>query len=75
MFGPLEIEWHSFVNCGVKHDQDPNTKEITLDQDHYIKGIKTIPVTDYQSLGETDKCNDKLHTLYWSIWEPWLMPN
>ena len=37
VFGSLKVEWHSFVNCGVKHEHNPTTKEITLDQDHYTK--------------------------------------
>ena len=43
VFGQLKIDWNSFTNCGVRHTQDPQTKEVKLDQDEYIKGIKAHP--------------------------------
>ena len=46
VFGPLKIECRSFVNCGVKHEQNTTTKEIALDQAHYSRGIHAIPVTE-----------------------------
>ena len=30
VFCELNVEWHSFTNCGVRHYQDTCTKEITL---------------------------------------------
>ena len=30
-FGELKITYHTFLNCGVQHTQDPKTQEITLD--------------------------------------------
>ena len=29
VFGELKVEWHTFTNCGVRHIQDPVTKDIT----------------------------------------------
>ncbi len=29
-FGELKILWNDFTNCGVHHEQDTKTKEITL---------------------------------------------
>lgn len=67
VFGKLKIEWHSFTNCGVRHIQDPTTKEVTLDQTDYIAGIKHCIHPDIQSQGpETDACAS-LHEVYWSV--------
>ena len=41
-FGKLTIEWHEFTFCGIKHVQDPNSKEITLDQTSFLKAIKPM---------------------------------
>ena len=56
-FGKLKIDWHSFTNCGIRHIQDPNTLEITLDQTEYIKGVKTITHPDLKSKGKDEKCS------------------
>ncbi len=32
VFGDLTIQWNSFVHCGVQRTQDPQTKEVALDQ-------------------------------------------
>ena len=37
VFGQLKIEWHEFTNCGIRHSQDPKTKQVKLDQMEYIK--------------------------------------
>ena len=31
-FGKLEVERRRFVHCGIRHIQDPHTKEVCLDQ-------------------------------------------
>ena len=41
-FGELKINWHVFTNCGVRHMQNTNTKEISLDQIEYAAKLKTI---------------------------------
>eukprot|EP00969_Alexandrium_andersonii_P142588 6304918-Alexandrium_andersonii.AAC.1 len=32
VFGKLKLEWHTFTDCGVRHAQNPQTKDVTLDQ-------------------------------------------
>ena len=41
-FGKLTIEWHEFTFCGIKHVQDPHSKEITLDQTSFLQAIKPM---------------------------------
>ena len=41
-FGKLTIEWHNFTFCGIKHVQDPKSKEITLDQTAFLAAIKPM---------------------------------
>ena len=67
VFGQLKIDWHSFTNCGVRHTQDPKTKEVRLDQDDYIKGIKLCVSPEIMSEKPESKCGTELHAQYWSV--------
>ena len=42
VFGQLKIDWNNFTNCGVRHTQDPKTKEVSLDQIAYAKNLRSI---------------------------------
>lgn len=42
-FGKLEIHWHQFTFCGIKHIQNPETCEIEMNQTEFIKAIKVMP--------------------------------
>ena len=42
-FGELIVQWHTFTNCGIRHIQDPETMEISLDQFEYIAALKQLP--------------------------------
>ena len=66
-FGQLKIDWNNFTNCGVRHEQDATTKEVTLDQNEYIKGIKTCVHPDISSAGAETKACAELHAQYWSV--------
>ena len=67
VFGEMVISWHSFTNCGVRHIQNPTTKEITLDQSEYIAGLKIIPTSAYAGNSSNTPCNPVLHQLYQSL--------
>lgn len=41
-FGKLTTEWHNFTFCGIRHVQDPDSKEITLDQTSFLAAIKPM---------------------------------
>ena len=47
-FGKLDIHWHEFTFCGIRHVQHRDTFEITLDQTEFIKAIK--PMSDPEIL-------------------------
>ena len=66
-FGQLKIDWNNFTNCGVRHRQDTTTKEVTLDQDEYIKGIKLCVHADISSVSSESKAGNDLHAQYWSV--------
>ena len=40
--GETKIEWNNFTNCGVRHIQETNTKEVSLDQEDYIRGPQAV---------------------------------
>ena len=42
VFGKLTISWNDFTNCGVRHVQNPQTKEITLDQIAFAQTLRKI---------------------------------
>ena len=67
VFGELKIEWHSFTNCGVRHIQDQQTKEITLDQIVYVGNLRPIVHARVQHSKPEDLCCLKLHKLYTSL--------
>ena len=60
-FGQLKIDWNNFTNCGVRHKQDVTTKEVTLDQDDYIKGIKLCVHADIRSAGTETRAVSYTH--------------
>ena len=66
-FGQLKILWHDFVNCGVQHSQDKNTKEITLDQNAYAQTLKKIVHPELPSGKAEDAAPTELHKLYMSL--------
>ena len=66
VFGDLKVEKHRFTNCGVRHIQDPQTKEVTLDQTEYISALKPITHSELSSSSETD-CSQELQGLYMSL--------
>ena len=67
VFGELKNEWRNFNNCGVRHVQDANTKEITIYQSQYIQGIHTLTHADLSCKPAEDFCSPEMHQLYWSI--------
>ena len=67
VFGKLKIEWNNFTNCGVRHKQDTTTKEVTLDQDDYIKGIKLCTHPDLTGKKPEELACTELHQQYWSV--------
>ena len=67
VFGPLKINWNNFTNCGIRHAQNIETKEITLDQTEYIQQIKPIIHADLRNKLPDEVCVHELHMLYWSV--------
>ena len=67
VFCELKIEWNNFTNCGVRHRQDTTTKEVTLDQDDYIKGIKLCTHADLTGKPPEELACTELHHEYWSV--------
>ena len=41
-FGELILQWHNFTNCGIRHIQDPETFECSMDQIEYVNALKQI---------------------------------
>ena len=66
VFGDLKVDRNEFTNCGVRHIQDPTTKEVTLDQIEYIKCLKPIIHPELSGDSETD-CSPELQALYMSL--------
>ena len=66
VFGDLKVDWNEFTNCGVRHVQDPTTKEVTLDQHDYIKNMRPICHPQLKSSPDED-ATPELHQLYMSL--------
>ncbi len=67
VFGQLRVDWHAFTNGGVRHTQNPDSKEVRLDQDEYIKGIKLCVSSEITGAKPESKCGTELHAQYWSV--------
>ena len=66
VFGELKLIKNDFTNCGVRHIQDPVTKEIELDQDEYLKALKCVRHPDLVKAPAESSLSSELHTLYMS---------
>ena len=51
----------------MRHTQDPQTKEVKLDQDEYIKGIKVCESFEIIRSASEGKAGPELHAQYWSV--------
>ena len=67
VFGELKIRWKDFTNCGVRHMQDPITKEITLDQVAFAQNLRKIAHPELSTAKAEDQCSLELHQLYMSL--------
>ena len=67
VFGELKLEKNNFKNCGIRHKQDPITKEVTMDQDEYIIGITPILHPDISGKPADAECSPELLQLYQSV--------
>ena len=67
VFGEMKLNWNSFTNCGVKHTQCPRTKEITLDQNHYVQTLRPISHVQLSEGNAEDLADPSLHRLYMSL--------
>ena len=67
VFGKMKLEWNNFTNCGVRHIQDKESKEVTLDQEEYISGIKLCVHPDISSKDSESLAEAALHEQYWSV--------
>ena len=66
-FGELKVLRNSFLNCGVQHTQDPLSREITLDQNHYVQNLCSIAHPQLSSSKAEDPAVPELHQLYMSL--------
>ena len=67
VFGPLKLIWNEFTNCGVRHIQDPTTKECTLDQIEYVAALKPITHPLLSQASSDALASDELQNLYRSL--------
>eukprot|EP00969_Alexandrium_andersonii_P061763 2723120-Alexandrium_andersonii.AAC.1 len=62
VFGKVKLEWHTFTNCGVRHVQNRQTKEVTLDQCEYAKALRTISHAELSGKKPAELCGPELHS-------------
>jgi hypothetical protein len=67
VFGELKVTWNDFTNCGVHHQQDKITKEITLDQIHYVQNLRVIVHPQLSTGQPEDFAELSLQDLYMSL--------
>ena len=66
-FGELKILWNDFTNCGVHHEQDTKTKEITLNQIAFANNLRPIAHPELSTAKNEDKATADLTQLYQSL--------
>ena len=62
-FGELKVQWKTFTHCGVKHVQD-NDYTICIDQNDYIRGIRTIDVSHLRDAEDGAALNEADHAKF-----------
>ena len=67
VFGPLKIEWNNFTNCGVRHDQNPETFTVKLDQIEYIDALKPIDPVVFRGKSPETPLDAGAETLFRSL--------
>ena len=67
VFGEMKIEWGNFTNRGVRHIQDKQTMEISLDQIVFVGNLRPIVHAQLQHAKADDLCCPELHKLYMSL--------
>jgi hypothetical protein len=67
VFGEMKLNWGTFVNCGIRHEQCAKTHSITLDQNHYVQSLRPIHHPQTSSGQPEDEASPDLHKLYMSL--------
>ena len=65
-FGELKVQWKDFTHCGVRHHQD-GTGAIYLDQNEYIKQLRTVDVKHLSNQADTTKLSEADHAKFRTI--------
>ena len=66
-FGELTVQRGTFTNCGVQHEQDPQTLEVKIDQIDFAGALRTVEHPQLQTGALEEKCVPELHQLYMSL--------
>jgi hypothetical protein len=67
VFGKLEVQWHEFTNCGIRHRQNPTTFECELDQVEFIAAIKPIQSVEISGAPADQPLSDLLQSQFFSL--------
>ena len=66
-FGKLEVERGRFVHCGIRHIQDPHSKEVCLDQMDFLAAIKEMPYPSVQGTPTTQLLDERQSSHFLSL--------
>ena len=66
-FGKIEPETGSFVHCGIRHVQDPNSKELSLDQMDFLNAIKEMPYPAVRGAPSEELLDEKMSSHFLSL--------
>ena len=66
-FGKLERETGSFVHCGIRHVQDPTTKEVSLDQMDFLNAIKEMPYPAIKGAPSEELLDERMSSHFLSL--------
>ena len=66
-FGKLEMERGRFVHCGIRHIQDPQTKEVSLDQVDFLAAIKEMPYPSVKGTPTTQLLDERQSSNFLSL--------
>ena len=66
-FDKLKVEWNKFEHCGIMHEQDEKTKEVTVHQNHYVKQLRPMKDDHVRHMDPLAEVDERTKTVYMSL--------
>ncbi len=66
-FGKLKISLNTFENVGVMHEQDKQSKQVRLHQDHYVRQLRPMSLDEVAMVDDDDDASPAFKATFLSI--------